>query len=105
VPRVAGPQPQLALPAPPEAPTPALPAPRPRITVESLTGSAPGAAPGKPVQGYPIESSPITRAIPRVGAGAAAGAARGGVPGAVVGGGAAAIQELAPYILKNLHLW
>lgn len=115
VPRLPAPPPQLALPAPeapvmpriaappeipqvtgPRAPL-ALPAPDPRL------GGIPP-APGKLVQGAPIEQTPLSRGVGRIVPGVASGAARGGLPGAILGGLSAAAPELLPYIMKNLHL-
>lgn len=143
VPRLPAPAPQLALPAPdvpvrpqiaPVPEVPALPAPTPglggfdnapqgepggRVRVGNVT---PKAAPGKPVQGYPIEQTPFSRGVGGAATGAAAGAAgKGpipglrGVPGAVAGGVAGAagplidaygpsVKEIVPYIMRNLHL-
>jgi hypothetical protein len=86
VPQISGPRPQLALPAPNPANRPMLPAPGPQV------------------QGFPIEQTPLSRGVGNVARGAATGAARGGPRGAIVGGGSALMQEVLPYIMKNLNL-
>lgn len=143
-PRLGGPSPQLALP-PPEAPVrPAIAGPPPVPQIEAaprplalappevpraparplalpppdpkLGGIPP--APGKQVQGAPIEQTPLSRGVGRTITGAVTGAARGatrGPGGAIVGGLAGAAQplvealgpsakEIVPYIMRNLHL-
>jgi hypothetical protein len=117
-PQLPAPSPQLALPAPPTPQRPAIAAPPevPRIVGQSARPALPppapnigqpnlGPAPGKQVQGAPIEQTPLTRALPRAATGAASGYARGGVPGAVAGGLSGVAPELIPYIMKNLHLF
>jgi hypothetical protein len=115
VPRLPAPPAQLALPAPEAPPMPRIAAPpevpqisgpRPQLALPApdprLGGIPP--APGKQVQGAPIEQTPLSRGIGRVVPGVASGAARGGLPGAILGGLSAAAPELLPYIMKNLHL-
>jgi hypothetical protein len=104
VPRIAGPPPQLALP-PPDALPGDLGARKPNVTVEQLPS---GPAPGKQVQGYPIEQTPASRIIGKSAVGAAKGVAsgaragpQGAAIGGLTGGGEALARELAEYILKG----
>lgn len=132
VPQLPAPRPQLALPAP-ETPRLALPAPEvpavPRIAAPppiSMRGGVPmrdglpnfdwayppsdpkvggmPPAPGKQVQGAPIEQTPLSRGVAGGVTGAIRGGARGGIPGAIAGGLQGVAPEILPYIMKNLHL-
>jgi hypothetical protein len=115
IPRLPAPPPQLALPAPEAPPMPRIAAPpeipqvtgpRPQLALpapEPRLGGIPP-APGKQVQGAPIEQTPMSRGLARGATGAIAGGARGGIPGAVLGGLQGVAPEIIPYIMKNLHL-
>jgi hypothetical protein len=117
VPQIAAPPRQITgPPAPNEAPVAggepiAMPDQSPQGNPGAQVRVRPKIAPGPRVQGAPIESTPFTRAIPRVVAGAAAGAARGApagplgaTGGAILGGAGAVAPDIIPYIMRNLHL-
>lgn len=104
-PALPAPRPMLALPAPsaPEVPQIAAPPeiPMPNVVGQSGRPDATRIAPGKRVQGAPIESTPATRAIPRIAGGVVSGAGRGGIPGAIAGGVGAATPEVLD-IVKSI---
>ena len=113
VPQIAAPPRQITgPPAPNEAPVAAVdepirlpgePGPVPQGNPGARVVVRPKIAPGKQVQGAPIEQTPFTRALPRIAGGVAAGATKGPL-GAILGGLSAAAPDIVPYIMKNLNL-